>query len=177
MISDLGAPNMAIIEDNKRIIEMQKETRFKEIIHRNKDLLWHVCEDYRLSPAWTTEDAFQEVLCNIWKSMGQYKGQSSERTWVYRIAVNTMLSIKRKLSNNPSPTASASDVEAQRPQELSELERIIASLDEPDKTIVRSSLDGFDYSEIAEITNLTVGAVAMRLSRAKEKIKNILSHE
>ena len=60
---------------------------------------------------------------------------------------------------------------------VSDLEQAIALLGEPDTTIVRASLDGFDYKEIAQITHLTIGAVAMKLSRAKRKIKKILSHE
>jgi len=156
---------------------MQKEKQFRELIHRNKDLIWHVCEDYSLSPAWTTDDAFQEVLLTIWKSMGQFKGKSSERTWIYRIAVNTMLSIKRKRSNQPSDLTLEINEDKQSLPHQYDLERLIEQLGEPDSIIVKSSLAGFDYSEIAEIADLSVGAVAMRLSRAKEKLKKILSDE
>lgn len=147
------------------------------MILRNKDLIWHVCEDYSLSAAWTADDAFQEVLCQIWKSIGQFKGKSSERTWVYRVAVNTLLSIKRKRSNQPSPPVPLAESSTRSSSDLLDLERMIDLLGEPDSIIVKSYLDGFDYSAIAEITELTVGAVAMRLSRAKEKLKKALNDE
>lgn len=156
---------------------MQKEKEFRELIHRHKDLIWHVCEDYSLSAAWTTDDTFQEVLCQIWKSMGQFNGNSSERTWVYRVAVNTILSIKRKKSNQPSPRTQLKESSTRSPSDLFDLERLIELLGEPDSIIVKSSMAGFDYSEISEITELSVGAVAMRLSRAKEKLKKALSDE
>ncbi len=159
------------------IMQTEKEQRFKDLVHRNKDMLWHVCQDYRLSAAWTVDDAFQEVLCSLWRDIGQYKGASSERTWAYRVAVNTMLSLKRKKSNQPSADPPATEDEVCKPSDLLDLEGLIENLGEPDATILRASIDGFDYSEIAEITQLSVGAIGMRLSRAKDKIKKIISHE
>ena len=158
-------------------MQEERETLFNDLVQRHKDLLWHICQDYRLSTAWTTEDALQEVLCNIWKDLDTFKHQSAERTWVYRIAINTMLSLKRKQSNQPATNGEAKSLATYMPSDLRDLERLIAALGEPDTTIVRASLDGFDYAEIAEITHLSVGAVGMRLSRAKTKLKNQLSHE
>lgn len=155
------------------IMQTEKEQRFKDLVHRNRDMLWHVCRDYRLSAAWTVDDAFQEVLCSLWRDIGQYKGASSERTWVYRVAINTMNSLKRKKSNQPPAEPPASGIEAYKPSDLRDLEQLIENLGEPDATILRASIDGFDYAEIAEITKLSVGAVGMRLTRAKERIKKI----
>lgn len=155
----------------------EKEQRFRDLVYRNEDMLWHVCQDYRLSAAWTVDDAFQEVLCNLWRDIGQYRGASSERTWVYRVAVNTLTALKRKKSNQPSAAPPEREIEVCNPCDLQDLEQLIEGLGEPDSTIVRANIDGFDYAEIAEITRLSVGAVGMRLSRAKEKIKKITNHE
>lgn len=164
-------------ENESNIMQTEKEQKFKDLIHRNKDMLWHVCQDYRLSAAWTVDDAFQEVLYNLWRDIGQYNGSSSERTWVYRVASNTMLSLKRKKSNLPLGEPAVSEIENCKPTDLRDLERIIENLGEPDSTIIRASIDGFSYAEIAEITHLPVGAVGMRLTRAKNKIKKIISYE
>lgn len=158
-------------------MQTKKEQKFQELVHRNKDMLWQMCQNYRLSAAWTVDDAFQEVLYTLWRDIGQYKGASSERTWIYRVAMNTLLSLKRKKSNLPSTDTPLSEVENYKPSDLLDLERIIEDLGEPDTTILRASIDGFNYAEIAEITQLSVGAVGMRLSRAKDKIKKIISHE
>ena len=154
-----------------------REQRYISLIHRHRDLIWHVCQDYSLSAAWTAEDAFQEVLCQLWRCLDQYQGRSAERTWVYRIATTTLLEIKRKRSNQPTADATTTEPGIAHPQEMYDLERLIETLGEPDATIVRASLDGFDYREIAAITGLTRGAVAMRLSRAKDKLRKILNHE
>ena len=48
------------------------EKSFKELIHRQRDLIWRVCSGYRLRAAWTMEDAFHEVLCELWRGYGEY---------------------------------------------------------------------------------------------------------
>ena len=84
------------------------EKRFKELMHRQRDLIWRVCSSYRLSAAWTTEDAFHEVLCDLWRGFGTFDRRSSESTWVYRVSVNTMNSLARKMGNRAESERPAS---------------------------------------------------------------------
>ena len=56
------------------------EKQFKDLIHRQRDLIWRVCSSYRLSAAWTTEDAFHEVLCNLWRGYEGFRKESKEST-------------------------------------------------------------------------------------------------
>ena len=79
------------------------EKAFRELIGRQRDLIWALCRTYRLGAAWDTEDAFHEVLVALWQGFGSYGGRSSERTWVYRVAVNTLNSLLRRLGNQPAP--------------------------------------------------------------------------
>lgn len=150
------------------------EETFKELVHRHKDLIWSVCKHYKLSAAWQTEDAFNEVLCVLWQGYGSYDGRSSERTWVFKVANNTMISIARRCSNQhvaapPMPEPSC------RYEEGYHLRQIIETIDEPDRTIIKSHLYGFSYAEIAKIVGLSVGAVSMRLSRIKRKLRKTIS--
>ena len=48
------------------------EREFKEMVRRHRDMIWSVCKRYRLSAAWQTEDAFNEVLCAMWQSYGTF---------------------------------------------------------------------------------------------------------
>ena len=78
------------------------EKKFKELIHRHRDIIWSICKSYRLSAAWTTEDAFHEVLCNLWRGFEKFDNRCTERTWVFRVATNTMNSLARKTGNQPT---------------------------------------------------------------------------
>lgn len=137
-----------------------------------RDLIWHVCKDYSLNAAWEVEDAFQEVLCVLWRDLDSFKGWSSTKTWVYRVATNTMLMIKRKHSNKPTDALVIDKEEAAPDMEnFHLLMQLIDNLGEKDSQIVHAHLDGFKYDEIADMTGMTPASVAMRISRAKKKLR------
>ena len=147
------------------------EQLFKEIVRRQRDLIWRVCSSYRLSAAWTTEDAFHEVLCNLWRGLGSFDGRSSERTWVFRVATNTMISLARKSSNQPTAPAPEGHDPGFRDDDYRDMVALIEATPEPDRTIIKAHTQGFGYKDIANITGLTVAAVSMRLTRALRKLR------
>lgn len=147
------------------------EKRFKDLIHRQRDLIWRVCSSYRMSAAWTTEDAFHEVLCDLWRGFGTFDQRSSESTWVYRIATNTMNSLARKKGNQPTEPPPEGHEPSYRDDDYRDLVELIEATTEPDRTIIKAHAQGFSYAEIAKITGLTVAAVSMRLTRALRKLR------
>lgn len=149
------------------------EEKFKELVRRHKDMIWSVCKHYQLSAAWQTEDAFNEVLCALWIGYGSYDGRSSERTWVFKVANNTMISIARRHSNQHVAATSPPEP-SYGCEETYHLQQMLEAIDEPDRTILRSHLYGFSYAEIAAIVGMNVGAVSMRLSRIKRKLRKIM---
>lgn len=148
-----------------------KEKAFKEMVHRERDAIWRICSCYRLGAAWEVEDAFNEVLCALWKGMESYDGRSRERTWVTRVAVNTLNSLLRRRGNQPSPPVERVAERSYSDEGYADLVQLIETLQEPDYTIVMAHLSGYDYKEIAQITGLTIGAVSMRLTRAKRRLR------
>ena len=128
------------------------EEIFKALVRRNRDLIWRVCSSYRLSAAWTT-------------------GRSEERTWVFRVATNTMISLSRKTSNQPTAPPPERYDPGYRDDDFRDLVTLIEATPEPDRTIVKAHAQGFGYKEIADITGLTVAAVSMRLTRALRKLR------
>lgn len=153
------------------------ERIFAELIHRHRDLIWSISRSYRLSAAWTTEDAFHEVLVALWQGHASFDHRSSERTWIFRVATNTMISLTRKTSNQPAPQLSdlsdQSDLSDSSDQsdDYRDLVALIEATQEPDRTIIKAHAQGFSYAEIAKITGLTVAAVSMRLTRALRKLR------
>ena len=149
----------------------QNEKKFKELIHRNSDLIWSICKSYRLSAAWTTDDAFHEVLCNLWRGFESFDNRSSERTWVFRVATNTMISLTRKIENQPTTQAKKYQEPSYNDEGFYDLVEMIEAITEPDRTIIKFHARGFSYAEIAKATGLTLAAVSMRLSRALRKLR------
>ena len=155
---------------------------FNALILRHKAMIWHICSDYRLGSAWNTEDCVQEVIMNLWRSFKSFEGRSSEKTWVWRVATNTMLMLRRKDVRSPQtePIETESvDTKDDEPSNDSyqQLRQLIETLPEESGVIIRAFLDGFSYKEIAEMTDSTVGAIAMRIARLKRTLKKIYERE
>ena len=159
----------------------EREEAFHAMLLRNKAMLWHICSDYSLGRAWHIEDCMQEVILYLWRDYGQFKGRSSEKTWVYRVATNTMLMLRRK--DNRSPDTETFDPRENNlatetgDENYNQMLQLIDALPEKDMVVVRAHLDGFSYQEIATMTHSTQGAVAMRIARAKDKLKRMYQNE
>ena len=155
---------------------------FNALILRHKAMIWHICSDYRLGSAWNTEDCVQEVIMNLWRSYKSFEGRSTEKTWVWRVATNTMLMLQRK--DVRSPQTESIDAESEEKKDDSsdndsyqQLQQLIEALPEESGVIIRAFLDGFSYKEIAEMTDSSVGAVAMRIARLKRRLRIMYDRE
>ena len=162
--------------------EKERTALFNALVLRHKAMIWHICSDYNLGKAWNTEDCIQEVMANIWRDFDKFEGRSSEKTWVWRVATNTMLMLRRKDVRSPQTesieTASVGE-KGDEPSDESyqQLQQLIDTLPEESGTVIRAFLDGFSYKEIADMTGSSVGAVAMRIARTKRKLKQMYEKE
>ena len=155
---------------------------FNALILRHKAMIWHICSDYRLGSAWNTEDCVQEVIMNLWRSFKSFEGRSSKKTWVWRVATNTMLMLRRKDVRSPQTEPIETENEDTKDDEPSndsyqQLQQLIETLPEESGVVIRAFLDGFSYKEIAEMTDSTVGAIAMRIARLKRTLKKMYDRE
>lgn len=159
----------------------EMEAAFNAMLLRNKAMLWHICSDYSLGRAWNVEDCMQEVIFYLWRDYPKFEGRSSEKTWVYRVATNTMLMLRRK--DTKSPVTAPIDQQENnmatdtKDENYIQLLQLIDHLPEKDGAIIRAYLDGFSYQEIATMNHSTVGAVAMRIARVKKRLKNMYERE
>ena len=168
-------------EANKNKAETS-QAEFNALVLRHKTMLWHICSDYSLGRAWNIEDCMQEVLISLWRSFGAFEGRSSEKTWVWRVATNTMLMLRRKDVRSPQTesidTVSMDDKDDGSSNEsYQQLQQLIDALPEESGTTIRAFLDGFSYKEIADMTGSSVGAVAMRIARTKRRLKQMYEKE
>ena len=76
--------------------------------------------------------------------------------------------------NNNAP---AELVDTVVPIDTTVVEEIIDTLPEENGVVIRAFLDGFSYKEIAQMTNSSVGAVAMRIARTKHKLRQMYEND
>ena len=152
-----------------------KEEQFCDVVHAHRNIIYKVC--YIYAPKGMIEDYYQEVLINLWQSFDQFEGRSKRSTWIYRVALYTCISfIRRKEPASISLTFDLStDEDSTLKEQLEELRSIISRLGHIDRALIVLWLEGYAYDEIAEITGLTRSNVAVKLMRAKDKIKEMFN--
>jgi RNA polymerase sigma-70 factor (ECF subfamily) len=126
------------------------------------------------------QDYYQEVCLQIWQSRDRFNEKSKWSTWVYRIALNVCLSLKRK-SNNELEKQSKIDVadmhatnQAFHDEQLNMLYAAIKTLSEVDRAVILLYLEEKSYHEIADITGTNTNNIGVRINRIKEKLKHKL---
>jgi len=169
---------------------------FEELIKDYKKIAYNIALRV-LRNVEDAEDASQEALIKVFKNIQNFNMQSTFKVWMYRIVVNTCYDFKRKKSINAVSIDESIDLGGS-----SELHREIADdsgnpdvlveknfnnklvndsvnkLEDDYKTIIiLRDIQGFSYSEIAEILSCNLGTVKSRLNRARKSLKEILENE
>jgi RNA polymerase sigma-70 factor (ECF subfamily) len=152
---------------------MSLEKDFTELIEQNRGIVFKVIRLY-VRHEEDERDLFQEILFQAWRSFPNFKGQSKFSTWLYRVALNTVLTFKRR-PQLVTPHENLSDLkissgEKNQQEETEALYLAIRELNEIDRMIISLHLDGYENEEIADISGLTKNNVAVRLHRTKETL-------
>jgi len=129
------------------------------------------------------KDLYQEIVLQSWSAYSRFEGKAKFSTWLYRISLNVALTFlnKRKKANQIKESTTLQEDIAFEPAELSEradfLYRAIKQLAEIDRSIIMLHLDGFDNSEISEMTGLSKGNTTVKLHRIKQQLTTILTQK
>lgn len=153
------------------------ERKFADIIRDYDSMIMRICFGYSRTAA-ELADLHQDALINIWQGLPGFKGDSSLKTWIYRVTLNTCVSTVRSERRRVTQTAlddfyNLVDEDADRRRLVSDMHDCISKLTPVDKAIMLLWLDDFSYDEIAATVGLGRNTVASRLRRAKEKLKNL----
>ena len=121
-------------------------------------------------------DLFQEVLINIWKGICRFEGKSDIRTWIYRIALNTCISINRKSKRRKTIPLDMNinlyeDTDTNTRQVKMLYDRI-NRLKPFDRAIILLWLENIPYDEIGDIVGISAKNVSVRLTRIREELRN-----
>lgn len=157
----------------------QKEKEFIHLIEQHSKLINQICYFYS-SKQTPFEDLRQEVYINIWNGIDKYRGESKISTYIYRIAVNSVLmalrSSRTKIETVPIDFELnfAIPFDDEQKEKLDIMYQLINSLDEIEKAIILLWLDEKSYQEIASIVGFTKENIATKIYRIKKKLSNSL---
>jgi RNA polymerase sigma-70 factor (ECF subfamily) len=150
------------------------DVKFLEMIRQNEGIIYKVTSFYT-DTEHPLGDLYQEVVLNLWKAFPSFRGDSKYSTWIYRIALNTCVSFYRRSKKNISYVDISMDIPdvVDNNEEIQELYKLINRLGKIERALVLLYLDDKSYKEIAEITGLTVTNVATKISRIKDKLRDM----
>ena len=153
----------------------KQEEQFLEMLARCERTVFKVCLFYTDRQPDNVRDMYQDIVCNLWEAWHRFRGESTENTWVYRIALNTATTQLRRRSRAPSIVRLTDEMVqslADRQQEelADRLYRLIDSLGKADKSLILLYLDGLPYKNIASITGIAETTARKRVERIKQKL-------
>jgi RNA polymerase sigma-70 factor (ECF subfamily) len=179
-------------DDKRLIVEclQGRTSSFGELICRYQDRLYNTI--FRLlDNSEDARDVVQETFLSAYQSLDSFKGDSLFFTWLYRIAFNTAISLKRKqrvmlpIQSGGGGAAGVDPLdlsEGNRPgyalERAEEERRIQGALNrlsaEHRAVLVMKDVEGQKYEVIADILQVPVGTVRSRIHRARLELRELL---
>ena len=125
-------------------------------------------------------DLYQEILMNAWKGLPNFRNESKFSTWLYQVALNTILTANRKTKPLSYHEAMEDFIIPVMPQteqreDIRHLYAAIRRLPEIDRAVITMHLDGYGNQEIAGLLGIKPNYVGVKLSRIKTQLQHILN--
>ncbi len=172
---------------------LAREPSFEEVFVEYQPLVYGVGLKFTGNPE-DAEDITQEVFTKVWRKLRSFNYNSSIKTWIYRIALNTCIDYSRnpwrKLAQRRSgfdviieegedARLTTSEENAERKllsvEKAAQVRKAIASLKPHLKSVlVLKDLEEMSYQEISSILGLSLGTISSRLNRARKALQEIL---
>ncbi len=152
---------------------------FVALCARYQERMWRVC--WRLvGNAEDASDAAQEVLLKMFIQRAQFKQESQYSTWVHGIAIRTCLMLRRGSGRRRQRETRAFEQHQRResaadksPNDTSlDMNQILETLEDEERAmLIMKYAEGHSYSDLAEMFDKTASACKMRISRARQQLK------
>jgi RNA polymerase sigma factor (sigma-70 family) len=154
---------------------------FSELVAQHHASIYRICRAYLYDKS-HVDDLYQEILVQVWRSLGNFKGQAQIGTWIYRVAVNTAITYNlqhRKTQTDALPDTINLPYDPgnahNKEQQLTQLENALAKLEDQDRLIISLVLEDLSYKEIAEICGSNTNNIGVRISRIKARLLKLMN--
>ncbi len=158
------------------------EHQFVEELEKHQNIVHKVCRIYT-SDQDAHNDLFQEITIQLWKAYPKFRGDAKFSTWMYRVALNTAITLYRK-SKRTVDTSSYENFEFKiqseeyddsEEQQLKVMYKAIKQLSDIEKALVFLYLEDKSYREISETMGITEVNARVKMNRIKTKLKQIVT--
>ena len=147
-------------------------------LSQHERLLHSISVTFARGDAEVEKDIYQEILYNLWHTRDRYNGQCSIKNWLYRVGLNTAISLWRQEKKRVQTTPITPLMEDTVADELSnplynELYQLIDLLPKDDQALVFLYIDGATEEEMASVLGISKSNVGVRIHRVKQKLSKL----
>jgi len=154
---------------------------FEQIYRENVGRVFAICLRL-LADSTRAQELTQDVFVRAWEMIGTFRGESAFSSWLYRLAVNVVLTDLRSKKRRTARVMITDDLSVYdkasntaNPGNVIDLERAIALLPEHARAVfVLHDIEGYQHGEIAEITGVAEGTSKAQLHRARKLLREAL---
>ena len=153
------------------------ELQFTNMIKEYRKTIYTVCYFFSKDTE-EVNDLYQEILINLWKGFEKFRGESSLKTWIWRVSLNTCNNQERKKKSSVVSIPLSIDIDLYNDDDVQSkqiqiLYDRINRLDVFDRAIILLWLENMNYQDIADVVGISLSNVTTRLFRIKEQLKSM----
>ncbi len=174
---DVNTPSLAAAVPRPSL-----DRRFDELIETYRAPLTRLVAAYEANRA-ERQDLLQDIWLAIWRALPRFRGECSERTFVYRVAHNRAITHASRhrldttdIDTVPELTHSAPHAEqsVDTVQTRARLLAAVRRLPLTQREVVTLCLEGLPHRDIAQVLGITENNVAVRLARARTELQRLM---
>ena len=158
------------------------EHSFVTNLEQNQNIVHKVCRIYTSDPD-SHNDLFQEITIQLWKAYPKFRGDAKFSTWMYRVALNTAITLYRKSKKRIKTQdydsvifkIKSDEYDPTQEQQLHLMYKAVRQLGDIDKALVFLYLEDKNYQEISETLGISEVNARVKMNRIKTKLRTILN--
>lgn len=159
-----------------------QEHSFIKLLEKHQNIVHKVCRLYT-NDYDAHNDLFQEITIQLWKAYPKFRGDAKFSTWMYRIGLNTAITLYRKSKrrvetqdfNAVQFKIKAEDYDDTEEEQLRLLYSAVKQLNDIEKALVLLYLENKNYKEISDTMGISEVNARVKMNRVKTKLRTILN--
>jgi len=163
-------------------LNKELKNKFVKELQSNQGIIHKICRAYTKGDA-QHKDLFQEISIQLFNAYPKFRGDAKFSTWMYRVAINTAISLYRKSKRQVQTSElfdnlkelEFKDYDDTKDRQVAMLYQAINKLNDIEKALVLMYLDDKPYVEISDVLGISEVNARVKMSRAKTKLRNILN--
>lgn len=163
-------------------MDHELEHNFVTLLEEHQNIVHKVCRLYT-NHREAHNDLFQEITIQLWKAYPKFRGEAKFSTWMYRVALNTAITLYRKSKRTINTyelehfqfKIKAEEYDDTEEHQLKLLYQAVHQLNDIEKALVLLYLEEKDYREISETLGISEVNARVKMNRIKNKLRTILN--